>query len=126
MGREMNTEEWRAVPDFNDYRVSNMGRVESVKSGASRILHPILSHGYFCLSLYRGDRPRRIMFVHQMVAAAFIGPCPDGCEINHINGTKTDNRVENLEYATHRQNMQHAFRTGLQKGRAGEKASKTK
>jgi hypothetical protein len=55
------------------------------------------------------------MFVHRIVAAAFIGPCPDGLEINHKNGIKLDNRAENLEYTTRSANMKHAYDSGLRR-----------
>jgi hypothetical protein len=59
------------------------------------------------------DGIQRTLKVHKMVAAAFIGPRPDGFHINHKNGIKTDNRVENLEYVTPLENTQHAVRCGL-------------
>ena len=46
--------------------------------------------------------------IHRLVAKAFLGPRPPGLETNHINGIKTDNRIENLEYVTHAENMRHA------------------
>jgi hypothetical protein len=53
--------------------------------------------------------------VHRMVAEAFIGRQPDNREINHINGIKTDNRPENLEYVTHADNVRHSFAANLVK-----------
>jgi len=54
------------------------------------------------------------------VAAAFIGPWPDGRETNHIDGVKGHNVVENLEYVTHLQNQGHAARIGLYRSVEGE------
>jgi HNH endonuclease len=56
--------------------------------------------------------------VHQLVAEHFNGPCPDGLEVNHLNGWKSKNWASNLEYATPKQNIDHAWRTGL----CGDKA----
>lgn len=117
---------WREVPDAPHYEASNLGRVRSVEHerefvtgiGAcrrtfpSRMLRPFVKRGYYHVSLARGYG-RRQRPVHQMVAAAFIGLRPDGMATNHINGIKTDNRAENLEYVTNSENVLHAHRTGL-------------
>lgn len=117
---------WRAVPDATHYEASNMGRVRSVeherrfvtgigqcrRTFPSRILTPFLKRGYYHVSLARGHG-RRQRPVHQLVAAAFIGLRQEGMATNHINGIKTDNRPENLEYITNSENVHHAYRTGL-------------
>ena len=59
--------------------------------------------------------------VHRLVAMAFIGMPPDGMEINHKNGNKSDNRLDNLEYVTHSQNVVHAHRNGLINQARGER-----
>jgi hypothetical protein len=59
--------------------------------------------------------------VHVAVANAFLGPCPEGMEVNHKNGNKKYNNVTNLEYMTRQQNVQHAYDTGLGAGIRGEK-----
>ena len=46
--------------------------------------------------------------IHRLVCAAFLGKCPEGREVNHKNGVKSDNRIENLEYVTPKENIQHA------------------
>ena len=48
------------------------------------------------------------MYVHAIVAELFLGPCPQGLEVNHKDGRKTNNVVTNLEYVTHQENMRHA------------------
>lgn len=111
----MSTEIWRGVAGYEGlYQVSNFGRVKSFHKG-ERILKPNqLEQGYLLVRLYHSGESRYVL-VHRLVAEAFI-PNPGGKpEVNHINGDKTDNHVENLEWATRTENVQHAFATGLTK-----------
>jgi hypothetical protein len=104
---------WRS----GDYEVSNLGRVRRARPGrrtyVGRILTwTFLSIGYPTVGLTIGGKNKRI-YVHELVAECFIGPRPDGAEVNHIDGDKANPVVTNLEYVTHRGNMQHASRSGL-------------
>ncbi len=98
------------------YEVSNLGRVKRSKAGegtyVGRIISPRLVCGYLQLCLCRNGIPKSF-YVHRLVLAAFVSPCPEGHETNHINGIKTDNKLENLEWVTPRQNIQHSRETGL-------------
>lgn len=69
--------------------------------------------GYAQINLTTESGPRRFS-VHRLVAMAWLGEPPsDDHRVNHKNGNKHDNRVDNLEWVTHGENMRHAFRTGL-------------
>lgn len=68
--------------------------------------------GYLIASLQK-EGIRKNFCVHILVAKAFIGDRPKGKQVNHKNGIKTDNRVENLEWCTASENVQHAIDTGL-------------
>ncbi len=111
-------EEWRPVPGYEGwYSVSSLGRVrrDAATSGArvGRPLAPKTNHGgyyYVTLSCRQQWKHHQI---HRLVAAAFIGPCPTGRQVNHRNAVKTDNRALNLEYVTGDENMAHAVRHGL-------------
>lgn len=111
-------EEWRDIPGYEGaYRISNLGHVYSsrTKRGtlAGLVIKPVLDHkGYWRIGIRR-DGKSKTYRVHQLVALAFIGPCPAGCQINHKDGNKQNNRPENLEYVTGKQNMRHAIETGL-------------
>ena len=108
--------EWRDIPGYEGiYRVSNDGQVMRV---GSAVLKPRLKKsGYMFISTYLKSR-RQNFYVHKLVAWLFIGERPNKADINHINGIKTDNRVENLEYMTRAENMRHARELGLHNNRA--------
>lgn len=92
---------WNDIPGCDgQYQVSNMGRVR-------RIITPIMSNHYLSVSIFKDGRyyPYKI---HRLVMLAFEGECPKGIVVNHKNGIKTDNRLVNLEYCTHLENMRHA------------------
>ena len=109
-------EEWREFSAPN-YEVSSMGRVRRSKPGrrtfAGRVLSPIRQKcGYLSVRPVIGGKNVHY-YVHDVVSEAFIGPKPDGSTVNHKNGNKHDNRVENLEYVSHAGNMAHAATMGL-------------
>lgn len=95
----------------NGYMVSNLGRVLSFKRGVE--IRPFMyKNGYYAVSL-RDGKVGHNELIHRLVAEAFV-PNDGGLpEVNHINGDKTDNRAENLEWCTRKQNMEHAAATGL-------------
>ena len=110
-------EEWRSILG-GEYEVSSHGKVRRLtqKQGAvpGRILkHGIGPRGYPAVVVGGGGERRRTRNIHDLVAAAFIGPKPDGNCVNHIDGDKTNNHASNLEYVTQAENMRHASETGL-------------
>ncbi len=103
-------ENFKAIGDSRQYEVSDLGRVRNLETGYIFTLQ-FDTNGYAAVSL-RGDVNKRHS-VHRLVAEAFL-PNPDRKRtVNHINGVKTDNRLENLEWATHSENNQHSYDTGL-------------
>lgn len=105
------TEQWRPVVGWEGlYEVSSEGRVRSFRRGANgRVLRPgIASHGYPTVALGRGNTQS----VHVLVAAAFLGPCPEGQEVRHRDGKRTNPRMENLHYGTRGQNIADAILSG--------------
>ena len=92
-----------------------------------RILKKCLnSEGYVTSILTRGKTFKNVK-VHRLVALAFLGSPPTGKgQVNHKNGVKSDNRVENLEWISGQDNIRHAFATGLNYGRKGESSLRSK
>lgn len=105
-------EEFRAIDDFPNYFIGSNGTVKNSRGHEKAIKSE--SNGYKHIDLY-ADGKRSIKRVHRLVAEAFI-PNPDNKpDVNHIDGNKLNNSVDNLEWVTKSENMQHAFRTGLNK-----------
>ena len=102
----MKTEIWKDIKDYGGlYKVSNLGRVKSLKFGKERILSAATNAtGYSLVALCNGKT--KAITVHQLVAMAFLNhkPCGYKLVVDHINTIKTDNRLENLQVITHRQN----------------------
>jgi len=105
----------KSVPDFPMYCVTSEGDVLSQRSGAWRKIDGG-KRRYKNVTMYNGYERQTISFA-RLVATLFIRPPEKGEEINHINGCKHDDRLENIEWCTHSQNMQHAYNTGLRLGR---------
>lgn len=119
--RVQHSEEWRPVPGWDGYEVSNHGRVRSWKKCRARpdealprvlAAHP-LPRGYLTLRLKDRGR-RRSAYVHRLVLEAFVGACPAGQECRHLNGDPEDNHLENLAWGTPAQNGQDRERHGSQ------------
>jgi len=116
---ENNTnEEWRPVVGFEGtYSVSSDGRVRRETHGPGTFPGRILRLGLTCYGYHLVvlclNGTRKDYFVHRLVAAAFIGACPNGYQVNHKDGRKTHNVPSNLEYVTFRENIAHATAMGL-------------
>lgn len=111
----MEHEEWSDIAGYEGlYQISNYGEIKS--SYTNKILKPNHENtGYLTVALYKSSKVRRCK-IHRIVAETFIANEHKKPVVNHKNGDKTDNRVQNLEWATHKENMQHAFATGLKVG----------
>jgi len=115
-------EVWRTIPGFEGlYEASNKGRIRGLKRVVATIhrstrapmtrtirarvfRNQLRSIGYYFVKLSNA-KIKYLMYVHRLIALTFLGP--DERSVNHKNGIKTDNRIENLEYLTHRENIIH-------------------
>lgn len=104
----MKEEQWKQVVidgEKWDYEVSTESRVRSMRYG--NILKQTPTKIGYLQVTFQVQYKRKTFYVHRLVANAFI-PNPNGyTDVNHINEDKTDNRVENLQWVSHKQNMQH-------------------
>lgn len=122
----MENEVWKDIPNYEGlYQVSNLGRIKSIThfvenkttyggiyTVRGKIINPKVDKGYYRCSLTK-NKEKKMVAVHRMVAMAFI-PNPENKPfINHINGNTKDNRIENLEWCTQKENVAHAVRTNL-------------
>jgi hypothetical protein len=108
---------WKDIKGYEGlYRVSNLGRVMSLKfrqTNRDKILTTRLSNsGYKCTGLTKEYKTREL-FVHRLIAMAFIPNAENKEQVNHINGIKIDNRIENLEWLSRPDNQKHAYANGL-------------
>lgn len=109
-------EEWRDIKDFeNLYQVSNLGRIKSIQRNGTKggiIAQFKTNNGYMKVNLHKNGN-EYFMFVHRIVAVAFLPNQDNKPQINHKNGKKHDNRLVNLEWSTSAENLEHAIKNGL-------------
>jgi hypothetical protein len=110
------------LKDFPDYMVDENGVVVSLKNGKWRVLtRHIDCYGYLSACLFLNGKVKKHL-IHRLVMQTFIEPST--LQVNHKNGIKTDNRLENLEYCTNAENIRHSHKLGL--GARGERVSTAK
>ncbi len=103
---------WRTIQEFGGkYQVSNTGRVRQVRTLSGKkcrweIYPESWGRGYCSVTVWDDISAVR-RYVHRLVAAAFLGPCPTGYQVNHKDLDKKNNRLENLEYVTPKENIRH-------------------
>ena len=111
---------WKRIKGFDEYRISSIGDVYSLKS--NKVLRQQLSHnGYLRVCLYDKNYKQHTEIAHRLVGFNFLKSINGKNQINHKNGIKTDNNVENLEWVTSKENITHSWKNGLAKSLKGEK-----
>lgn len=106
------------IPGSGTYGVDMDGGVWSRSAGEWKELSLSVNGkwGYLKVKIDEGKTKK----VHDLVAVTFLGPKPSGYDVNHIDGNKKNNRIENLEYCSRSDNMKHAYRLGLRPRMLGE------
>src|SRR3990167_7731410 len=112
---------WKPIPEFAGVYEANeigeirrVGKGRGVRNGRAKAQR-LMNAGYLLCSLSVGNHAYGRL-VHRLIAAAFLGPCPAGHEVNHKNLDKLDNRAVNLEYLTRSANLLHRSAAGIGRG----------
>ena len=115
---------WKPIKGYeNEYLISDEGEIKGMerfvkhRSGVKMIKEHILAKrmdrsGYWTVRLSKDGKDSTFL-VHRLLAGAFLSNLFNYREVNHINGIKEDNSIENLEWVSHSQNVAHAYKTGL-------------
>lgn len=120
-------EYWKDIENYENYQVSNLGRIrrkaklvnvgiKNVKKAFKQemILKPLkLTKGYLGVVLYDKNSKGKTYKIHRLVATAFIPNPNDLPQVNHIDGNKQNNKMDNLEWCDCQENMQHSYKIGL-------------
>jgi hypothetical protein len=106
-------ETWKCIEGFKNYKISNTGRVKSNFFRIQKDLnHANNGRGYLTVCLYK-DKKQKRMSVHRLVALHFIDNPLKKPDVNHKDGNKANNHIDNLEWVTKSENIRHGFELGL-------------
>lgn len=114
-------EEWKEIADNTNYLVSNLGNIKRKNATKNHSIRD--RKGYFTIDLYKNGK-RSTERVHRLVAEAFVDNPYNKPEVNHIDGNKHNNRTDNLEWVTKKENCDHAWNRGLVKPSYGMQGKK--
>lgn len=130
---------WRPIFGHSKYLVSSLGRIKRIAQSKYKDVRGrihgkdelilsggINSNGYYTIILYDDDNKKKSFKIHRLAAIAFLQNANNYPSVNHKNGIKIDNRVENLEWCTQKYNVTHAVLNGLIPPCKGEQNSAAK
>lgn len=116
---------WKDFLEYNNYEVSSLGRIRNKNTG-KLLSGRINEDGYRIVKLTYKKYHHDVWFTHRVVAFVFIKNPRKHKEVNHKDGNKLNNSVENLEWCDRQHNMRHAFDNGLGVALSGTKSGASK
>lgn len=114
---------WKTIKNFSRYEISSLGNIRSINyknSGRVKNLKPTISEGYYKTMLLDDDGNYKTRRIHKLVAITFINEINDKTMVNHKDGNKLNNKVENLEFCNNSENIKHAHDNKLIKPKTGK------
>lgn len=116
---------WKDIPDYEGYyQASNLGNIKSLlfqsnlynkKIPREKILKPKVDKDKCSRVDLWKDGKHKTYLSYRLVALTFLGKPKEGMTVNHKDGNRLNNNIDNLEWCTRKENIQHAYRTGLYK-----------
>jgi len=106
------TEEWRPVKDFPEYQISNLGRVKSLNYNHTKqeqILKHRLDKGGYSVCCLSNQGIKKTKKIHRLIGEAFLENTENKPTIDHIDRNKQDNHLDNLRWATHKEQIANQF-----------------
>lgn len=118
-------EQWKQIKGYENYLISNLGNVKTIKGKVKTIIYDSSKYGY--VELWKNNKGKKFR-IHRLVAEAFIPNIYNKEQVNHIDGNKENNSVSNLEWVTPKENIRHAIDNNLSSIKYGSEnlASKLK
>jgi hypothetical protein len=111
-------EKWKRIPNFSLYEASTLGRLKTFNwknQGVEKIMKPSLDNSGYLRTMLKDDSGEtKTVKVHRIIAQTFLCNEENKPEVNHKNSIRSDNRVINLEWVTHRENVCHSFANKMQ------------
>ena len=113
-------EVWKEIEGYEGIsQISNFGRVKSFRYGEKMRVLKVSNAGYYTVALWKKGKATHCR-IHKLVAQNFLQNTDEKPQVNHKDGNKLNNHVDNLEWCTASENTYHALRTGLRTPRKGE------